>query len=394
MSFNNETGSQVNVDTTINNLSLCAGGGGLDLGLELVLPSLRTVCWVEWEGFAIDYLATRMEAQCLSPAPIWSDLRTFDGKPWCGVVDFVTAGYPCQPFSTAGSRRGTDDPRHLWPSVHRVIGEVEPSFVLLENVSGHTSLGAEQVVSDLQGLGYETAAGLFTAAEVGASHKRERFFILGLADSLTSGWSQGEPLWSGQPHASIESKHLDDTTRNVGSGQNGETRRRRRVCEASQPNCSKLAHSTSSRCSGWEDSRTGCGDEGEDKSRCTESKRSCAGSDHSRPQRRCMSEQRCSDERTAWSPSSAFPPGPDAIDEWQGVPIHLWPALEPGICELVDGLAIDRTRYLKLLGNGVVPLQAAYAFVSLWSVLASRGKPVPASAARKEATEASYALAV
>jgi DNA (cytosine-5)-methyltransferase 1 len=156
----------VHVDTAINNLSLCSGGGGLDIGLELVLPTFRTVCWVEWEAFAIDFLATRMEESCLSPAPIWTDLRTFNGKPWCGTVDCLTAGYPCQPFSTAGKRGGADDPRHLWPSVYRVIGETQPSFVLLENVSGHTSLGAEQVIADLQGMDYETAAGLFTAAEV------------------------------------------------------------------------------------------------------------------------------------------------------------------------------------------------------------------------------------
>ena len=156
------------MDTSLTNLSLCSGGAGLDLGLELVLPGLRTVCWVEWEAFAIDYLATRMEEGCLSPAPVWTDIRTFDGRPWRGLVDSITAGYPCQPFSEAGQRGGTDDPRYLWPHVYRILGEAEPGLVLLENVSGHTSLGAEQVISDLQSLGYETAAGLFTATEVGA----------------------------------------------------------------------------------------------------------------------------------------------------------------------------------------------------------------------------------
>ena len=151
----------MNVDQCTN-LSLCSGGGGLDLGLELALGSLRTVCWVEWEAFAINYLVEAMEAECLAQAPVYTDLRTFDGRPWRGVVDCLTAGYPCQPFSVAGKRRGQDDPRHLWPHVARVVGEVEPAIVFLENVPGHLSLGFEQVARDLQAMGYGVAAGLFT----------------------------------------------------------------------------------------------------------------------------------------------------------------------------------------------------------------------------------------
>ena len=81
-------------------------------------------------------------------------------------MDCITAGYPCQPFSVAGKRRGEGDPRHLWPHVHRVIGEVEPALVFLENVPGHLSLGFDKVAADLESLGYEVAAGLFTAEEV------------------------------------------------------------------------------------------------------------------------------------------------------------------------------------------------------------------------------------
>lgn len=255
---------------TINILSLCSGGAGLDLGVELALGDTRTVCWVEWEAFAIEYLASCMEAECLPQAPIWSDLRTFNGKPWRGVVDCITTGYPCQPFSVAGKRRGKDDPRHLWPHVHRVIGEVEPAIVFLENVSGHLSLGFDQVASDLEGLGYEVAAGLFTAEEVGATHNRERLFILALADA------------------------------------NGQR------CEgAKQPQVKTLAE---------------------------------------------IEQQ------------SPFPPGP--ADDWRNIPREYWPASSESDLRFVAyGLAKDRTRFIKLLGNGVVPLQAAYAFVSLFSAL-------------------------
>ncbi len=155
-------------------LSLCAGVGGLDLGIRMAQPNARTVCFVEIEAFACEILATRMEDASLDEAPIWTDLRTFDGKPWRGLVDCITAGYPCQPFSVAGKQKGKDDPRHLWPDVFRVVQEISPKLCFFENVPGHLRLGFEQVHDDLSSLGYCVKAGLFSAAEVGASHKRER----------------------------------------------------------------------------------------------------------------------------------------------------------------------------------------------------------------------------
>src|SRR5690606_6368707 len=130
------------------------------------------------ETFAAATLVARMEDASLDQAVVWDDVATFDGRPWRGAVDIVTAGYPCQPFSVAGKRRGADDPRHLWPHVARIISEVEPPFVFLENVAHHLRLGFPEVASGMVGMGYKLAAGLFTAAEVGAPHKRERLFIL------------------------------------------------------------------------------------------------------------------------------------------------------------------------------------------------------------------------
>ena len=164
-------------------LSLCAGVGGLDLGVRLAEPSARTVCFVEIEAYACAILAARMAENALDPAPVWTNLRTFDGKPWRGTVDCITAGYPCQPFSVAGKQRGAEDPRHLWPDVFRVVREIRPAFCFFENVGGHLRLGFEQVHDDLRSVGYCVKAGLFTAQEVGAPHKRERLFILAYAES-------------------------------------------------------------------------------------------------------------------------------------------------------------------------------------------------------------------
>src|SRR6266850_2765371 len=121
----------------LNGLALCSGVGGLELGLRLALgDSYCTVCYVEREGPATAVLAARMADGSLDEAPVWDDLAAFNGRPWRGVVDLVSAGFPCQPWSVAGKRRGTDDARWLWPEIARVIEEVEPSLVFLENVPG------------------------------------------------------------------------------------------------------------------------------------------------------------------------------------------------------------------------------------------------------------------
>lgn len=128
-------------------LSLCSGVGALDLGVRLALgASLRTVGYVERDAHAAAVLVARMADEALDRAPVWDDLSTFDGRPWRGKVDLVTASYPCQPFSTAGRRRGTADERWLWPEVARVLEEVQPAAAFFENVPGHIRLGLVEVL--------------------------------------------------------------------------------------------------------------------------------------------------------------------------------------------------------------------------------------------------------
>lgn len=162
----------------LRGLSLCSGVGGLDLGLHVAEPRYRTVCFVERDAFAASVLVARMVDEALAPAPIWDDVRSFDGRPWRGRVHILSAGYPCQPFSYSGLRRASDDPRHLWPEVARVVSEVRPEWCFFENVLGHLSLGLDDVIGDLQGMGYRVAARVESAAESGAPHLRQRVFIL------------------------------------------------------------------------------------------------------------------------------------------------------------------------------------------------------------------------
>lgn len=198
----------------LRTISLCTGVGGLDLGLDLGaervgLGGARAVCMVEGEAFAVANLAGAMEAGSLAPAPIWSDVKTFDARPWRGVVDLVTAGYPCQPFSVAGKGLGEEDERHLWPDVARVIGECEPALVFLENVANHLGSGFDEVAGDLRGMGYRIAATLWTAEEVGAPHVRRRFFCLAanadseqlrqFAERHTPRWYDFQRCWEAKP---------------------------------------------------------------------------------------------------------------------------------------------------------------------------------------------------
>jgi DNA (cytosine-5)-methyltransferase 1 len=93
-------------------------------------------------------------------------------------VDIITAGYPCQPFSTSGSRKGADDERHLWPHILKIISQVRPQFVVLENVRGHLSLGFKEVLADLASIGYDCEWQLVRASDIGAPHERSRLFAI------------------------------------------------------------------------------------------------------------------------------------------------------------------------------------------------------------------------
>ena len=182
------------MDTTqpVNHLSLCSGYEGIGLALSRVLPTCRTIAHVEIESFACANLVAKMEEGKLDPCPIWTNIKTFDGEPFRGLVDILSGGFPCQPFSTAGMREGDEDPRHLFPYIKNAIQAIQPRIVFLENVEGILSAKLkgdkwadpagtpvlQHVLRELERVGYHATAGVFSAAEVGAPHQRKRVFIL------------------------------------------------------------------------------------------------------------------------------------------------------------------------------------------------------------------------
>ena len=166
------------MDNTQNIISFCTGYGGIELGIKRAGVDVRTVCYLEIEVYVQAVLVKAMEEGRLCTAPVWSNAKTFPASEFRGKVHGITAGYPCQPFSSAGKRKGEEDPRHLWPYIRKHIRAIRPVWCFFENVRGHTTMGLWRVLSDLEEDGYRTEWGLFSAEETGAPHQRIRVFIL------------------------------------------------------------------------------------------------------------------------------------------------------------------------------------------------------------------------
>lgn len=394
-------------------LSLCSGGLGLDLGYECATTGARIVCAVERDPFCVAYMAALVEAGCMDPFPIWDDLRSFDGRPWRGAVDCVTAGFPCQPFSTAGKRRGSDDERHLWPDVLRIIGECESREVFLENVSGLGSVLTIQhipeivahlaaldwaaqtassimerwrveqhrkrlarrllrqhgipalwmVVGQLEALGYRVEVEVCSAAEVGASHRRERLFIYGcrgLANCSRGGFGveRDAALARRGGHADGGDERMADPgfgfVPHAGRGPIGR--------DGAGPAGEILGDSERPLARQGEQGEQGEKGIGRDRPAIAGRLPAVELADS-----RC---ERLQGDSEAWAEARAarrgggaeiplFAPGP-ADPRWPGI-IHDTPSLEPALRGMAHGMAVARRGWLAMLGNGVVPLQAAFA---------------------------------
>lgn len=291
---------------------------GVHIGLERLGFAPRSVGYVERDAYAAAILLERMENKALESAPVWAgNLQDVRWEHWAGAVDCLMAGFPCQPHSMAGKREGTDDSRWIWPAITECIRMVRPWLVILENVSGlRSSGGMAPVLTDLAALGYRIEWDSIRASNVGASHQRERVFIVGYARHYAGNAEQ----WQQQKGAA---------SRSIESGDLGAIE----VADPSQPRREgREQHSP-------HDGRGGA-------------------SDAHRP-----AAELCD--------VPLFAPGPND-DRWTAIISehnHLAPALKPGFCVVVDGLAVvvaeSRPDQLRTVGNGVVPLQAALATVLL-----------------------------
>ena len=333
---------------TINVLSLCTGYGGLELGLSRALERVFRVVAVEVEAYALANLAAKAQKGQLAIEAMWPDLKTFPAERFRGCFDIILAGYPCQPFSVAGKRQGTDDPRHLWPYIERIIEAIRPVRCIFENVPGHLTIGFPEVYASLRNMGYSVEAGLFTAAEVGAPHKRQRLFImgrLGNAESLCNrrinGYNNesaaedgaGIQQFGSRSKCEYESKGSRRTTKN-GQLADGNSTGCQEQCGAEpvQPEYTTL------ECSRWP-SRPG------QPQYEWEEPRVVADS----PKQRTGREQE-GVRRSERRPGGTLPRKPDDTSKRESSKGQT----QSGVGRAVDGPScrVDR---LRLLGNGVVP---------------------------------------
>jgi len=371
----------------LTHLSLCTGYGGIDLGLKRAIGNVRTIAYVEIEAFAICNLVAKMESGLIDTAPLWPNLKTFPWELFSGRVDILSGGFPCQPFSTAGRRKGDEDPRHLWPYITKGIQQLgKPSIVFLENVEGIISSKLKgdhwtdpentpvllHVLRELERLDYKATAGIFSASEIGAPHQRKRVFILGVRNELTktsldcvtkliSNTKESRTTWPayrGQAQNWYEPPRVT-----VGNTQhNGLLNSKKRRNSDETSNRSEEGQDSTSELKGT--SRP-CGNRGLQASELGHTDGRNEGP-YGWKYRILLSEtEERKTNRLEWSSNYTKPR-----------------KVEPKMGGNVDGIANrldyaelskscdNRTDELRMLGNGVVPDTATRAFTTLWKELA------------------------
>lgn len=197
---------QLENDGRLRELALFAGAGGGILGGRLL--GWRTVCAVERDPYAASVLVARQNDGSLEPFPIWDDVCTFDGRPWRGCVDVVSGGFPCQDISVAGTGAGIDAERSgLWKEMARIIREVRPPHVFVENSPALTSRGLCRVLGDLAEMGYDAEWGVlgadapavaFGCALPAVAHNRDRIWIVGRLRASTDAHRNRQPQQKGR----------------------------------------------------------------------------------------------------------------------------------------------------------------------------------------------------
>jgi DNA (cytosine-5)-methyltransferase 1 len=325
----------------------------LGVGLHAAIPGLRTVCYVEREAYAAATLVARMADAALDQAPVWDDLRSFDSRPWRGAVDIVSAGFPCQPHSVAGRRRGADDERWLFDDILRIVRECAAPVVFLENVPGllSSNRGADfqRVLVGLAALGFDAQWVVVGAGAVGAAHRRDRVFILANREDM-----RGRAILGRQPHGAGES---------VADAQLGGFDGDHRGIAGVEP-ADRRGELADAALDGRRQGRPEphgpvgqpvplrCGEPLADPS----SERGTAGL--SGPLARHEGRARIPDDDCDQG-LRLFAPGPNDA-RWPAI-LAVRPDVEPTVRRVADGLA-HRVDRLRLAGNGVVPLAAAVAF--------------------------------
>lgn len=202
----------------MNGLDLFSGIGGITIALK---DWVRPIIYCEKDRYAQGVLLSRMATGDIPTAPIWDDVCTFDGTPWVGAIDIIYGGFPCQDISVAGNGAGLEGKRSgLFFQIVRLAEEIKPSFIFLENVPAIRTRGLDSVGKELAELGYDCRWGVISAYDMGAPHKRERWFLLahnnGERDELRNLLSENEK------QGRSEKQHQNTSNQSSDAGSNAE----------------------------------------------------------------------------------------------------------------------------------------------------------------------------
>jgi DNA (cytosine-5)-methyltransferase 1 len=182
----------------LRTIELFSGAGGGVYAHKLL--GHRVVCYVEQDEYCQRAIRQRIADGVFDDAPIWDDVRTFDGRPWRGRVDCVSGGFPCQPWSTAGKQRGEQDERDLWPEMRRIASECSAPFVFAENVQRKP---IERAARDLADDGYTVTCAPLSAGDLGAWHERRRWWLLAHLDGAELREQSGRWRWSSRANTYV-----------------------------------------------------------------------------------------------------------------------------------------------------------------------------------------------
>ena len=349
------------MDNPQNVISFCTGYGGLELGIGRAGVDVRIVCNVEIEAFVQANLVAKTEEGRMDNAPIWTDLKTFPASIFRGKVCGIVGGYPCQPFSSAGKRKGEEDPRHLWPYIRKHVRAVRPLWCFFENVQGHATMGLWRVLSDLEEEGYETTWGIFSAEEVGAPHQRKRVFILArLGNPPSERPRGGSENCEGEQSEVLGERLESDELANPASGQPRESQARNgREDTGGGSEETQWPARPGEEQYEWEEPRVVANRKVE---RCG-GRKNKDGKDGEGISEQEGEERPILRSETAGCGGDGEAPNDEAQSEFCGT--------IDGTKSGVDAIA-NRVDRLRLLGNGVVPQTAELAWRTLWKELNER----------------------
>ena len=326
----------------MNELALFAGAGGGILGGQLL--GWRTVCAVEWEPYAACVLAARQNDGLLPSFPIWDDVQTFDGRPWRGVAQVISGGFPCQDISIAGKGDGLDGERSgMWKQMARIICEVGPEYVFVENSPMLVSRGLGAVLGDLSSMGFDAKWGIVGAKDVGANHQRDRIWIV--AHSNSNGWTTRKKSRSLGAPVSEQQEGQDNSLNLEGASS----------LPATETNVSD------SQCLGWQEGSSLRGTSENQESTNNLGDGSSPSGEGELPDSMCNRLQRGrSDGTVEGQIGLRCREGGNEEQNIYGADSSWW-SVEPDLGRVAHGVdaRVDR---LKAIGNGQVPLCAATAW--------------------------------